>query len=190
MASANDTRRRERNASFWLPLPNAQYAGSRADSLMAPPADLRDRQHSPYRWVILAMVSLSGFVTMGFPIAGLSALFSEIAESLQLDLIQIGVIWGTGMVMGVFTAFIGGSLIDYFGTRRALVFMCLAAGVFSALRGLAVDFWSLLLFSFFYGTLQPVLPLNFIKLNREWFSSRQLGFAAGSCPWVSPWAPC
>lgn len=146
---------------------------------MTPPADLRDRQHSPYRWVILAMVSLSGFVTMGFPMAGLSALFSEIAASLELDLIQIGMIWGVTMAMGIFTAFVGGSLIDYFGTRRALVFMCLAAGVCGALRGLAVDFWSLLLFSFLYGTLQPVLPLNFIKLNREWFASRQLGFAAG-----------
>ncbi len=128
---------------------------------------------------MLAMVSLSGFVTMGFPIAGLSALFSEIGASLELDLIQIGVIWGVTMAMGIFTAFVGGSLIDYFGTRRALVFMCLAAGVCSALRGLAVDFWSLFLFSFLYGTLQPVLPLNFIKLNREWFASRQLGFAAG-----------
>jgi len=146
---------------------------------MTPPADLRDRQHSPYRWVILAMVSLSGFITMGFPIAGLSALFSEIAASLGLDLIQIGVIWGVGMVMGIFTSFLGGSLIDYFGTRRALVFMCLAAGLCGALRGLAVDFWSLFLFSFLYGTLQPVLPLNFVKLNREWFASRQLGFAAG-----------
>ncbi|MYD11788.1 MAG: MFS transporter [Chloroflexi bacterium] len=146
---------------------------------MRPPADLRDRQHSPYRWVILAMVSLSGFVTMGFPIAGLSALLSEIAASLELDLIQIGVIWGVGMVMGIFTTFIGGSLIDHFGTRRSLVFMCLAAGVFGSLRGLAVDFWSLLLFSLLYGTLQPVLPLNFIKLNREWFASRQLGLAAG-----------
>ena len=146
---------------------------------MTPASKFQDRQHSSYRWVILAMVSLSGFVTMGFPIAGLSALFSEIAASLDLDLIQIGVIWGVGMAMGIFTAFIGGSLIDYFGTRRSLVFMCLAAGVFSALRGLAVDFWSLLLFSFLHGALQPILPLNFVKLNREWFASRQLGFAAG-----------
>ena len=146
---------------------------------MPPRVDPGDRQHSPYRWVILAMVSLSGFVTMGFPIAGLSSLFSEIAASLDLDLVQIGVIWGVGMVMGIFTSFLGGSFIDYFGTRRSLVFMCLAAGVCGALRGLAVDFWSLFFFSFLYGTVQPVLPMNFIKLNREWFSSRQLGFAAG-----------
>lgn len=138
-----------------------------------------DRQHSPYRWVILAMVSLSGFVAMGFPITALSALFSEIAESLGLDLIQIGVIWGVGMAMGIVTGLVGGAFIDYFGTRRALVALCLFAGVAGALRGLAVDFWSFVLFSFMLGMAQPILPMNFIKLNREWFSSRQLGFAAG-----------
>ncbi|MDE2857886.1 MAG: MFS transporter, partial [Chloroflexota bacterium] len=146
---------------------------------MPPLIDPNDRQHSSYRWVILAMVSLSGFITMGFPTAGLSAMFSEIAESLHLDLIQIGVIWGVGTVMGIFTSLIGGSFVDYFGTRRMLVALCLATGITGALRGLAVDFWSLFLFSFLFGVVQPILPMNFIKLNREWFSSRQLGFAAG-----------
>ena len=146
---------------------------------MPPYVDPSDRQHSSYRWVILAMVSLSGFIAMGFPITALSALFSEIAESLDLDLIEIGVIWGVGMVMGIFTSLVGGTFIDYFGTRRMLVVLCLATGVTGALRGLAVDFWSLFLFSFLFGMVQPILPMNFVKLNREWFSSRQLGFAAG-----------
>ena len=146
---------------------------------MPPLIDQSDRQHSPYRWVILAMVSLSGFVAMGFPVTALSAMFSEIAESLDLDLIEIGVIWGVGMVMGIFTSLLGGTFIDYFGTRHTLVALCLATGVTGALRGLAVDFWSLFLFSFLLGMVQPILPMNFVKLNREWFSSRQLGFAAG-----------
>ena len=146
---------------------------------MPPLIDQSDRQHSPYRWVILAMVSLSGFVAMGFPITGLSALFSEIAGSLDLDLIEIGVIWGVSMAMGIFTGLVGGAFIDYFGTKRTLVILCLATGVAGALRGLAVDFWSFVLFSFLLGMAQPILPMNFIKLNREWFSSRQLGFAAG-----------
>ena len=34
---------------------------------MPPIVDQRDRQNSPYRWVILAMVSISGFIAMGFP---------------------------------------------------------------------------------------------------------------------------
>ncbi len=125
------------------------------------------------------MVTLSGFLLMGFPTTGLSALFSEIAESLQLDLIEIGVIWGVGTGMGIFTALLGGAFIDVFGTRRTLVALCLATGLFGALRGVAVDFWSLFFFSFLFGMVQPILPMNFVKLNREWFASRQLGFAQG-----------
>ena len=146
---------------------------------MPPVVDPSDRHDSAYRWVILAMVTLSGFLVMGFPTTGLSALFSEIADSLDLDLVQIGVIWGSGSVMGIFTALIGGSFIDQFGTRRTLVTLCFATGLFGATRGLAVDFWSLFLSSFFFGMVQPILPMNFVKLNREWFRSRQLGFASG-----------
>ncbi|MCY3979621.1 MAG: MFS transporter [Chloroflexi bacterium] len=146
---------------------------------MPPLVDPSDRHDSPYRWVILAMVTLSGFLVMGFPTTGLSALFSEIAASLELDLVQIGVIWGVGSVMGIFTALVGGSLIDQFGTRRTLVTLCLATGVFGASRGFAFDFWSLFASSFFFGMVQPILPMNFVKLNREWFRSGQLGFASG-----------
>ena len=146
---------------------------------MPPVVDPSDRHDSPYRWVILAMVTLSGFLVMGFPTTGLSALFSEIADSLKLDLVQIGVIWGVGSVMGIFTALVGGSLIDQFGTRRTLVTLCLATGIFGASRGFAIDFWSLFASSFFFGMVQPILPMNFVKLNREWFRSGQLGFASG-----------
>lgn len=125
------------------------------------------------------MVSLSGFITIGFPSTALSVLFSEIAAELDLDLVQIGVIWGTGTAMGIFTALMGGAFIDIFGTRRSLVALCLAAGMFGAMRGLAFDFWSLFLTSFFFGMVQPVLPMNFVKLNRQWFASGQLGFASG-----------
>ena len=34
-------------------------------------------------------------------------MFSDIAASLGLDLVQIGVIWGVGSVMGIFTAVLG-----------------------------------------------------------------------------------
>jgi len=81
--------------------------------------------------------------------------------------------------MGIFTSLLGGAFIDYFGTRRTLVLLCLATGITGALRGVAVDFWSLFFSSFLFGMVQPILPMNFVKLNREWFASRQLGFAAG-----------
>ena len=146
---------------------------------MLPRIDQSDRHNSAYRWVILLMVTLSGFIVMGFPTTGLSAMFSEIADSLDLDLVEIGIIWGTGSVMGIVTALMGGAFIDYFGTRRTLVLLCLATGITGAMRGFAVDFWSLFLTSFLFGMVQPILPMNFVKLNREWFASRQLGFASG-----------
>ena len=120
-----------------------------------------------------------GFHRHGLPTTGLSALFSEVADSLGLDLVEIGVIWGVGSVMGIFTSVLGGSFIDYFGTRRTLVLLCLATGISGALRGFAFDFWSLFITSFLFGMVQPILPMNFVKLNREWFASRQLGFASG-----------
>lgn len=138
-----------------------------------------ERYTSPYRWVILAMTTLTGFILMGFPSTGLSAMFSEVAETLQLDLIQIGLVWGVGSVMGIVTTILGGSLIDYFGTRRSLVLLCIAVGVTGALRSLSVDFWTLFLTSFLFGMFQPVIPLNMIKLNRQWFAPNQLGLASG-----------
>ena len=146
---------------------------------IAPSIDPSERQNSAYRWVILVLVTLSGFLVMGFPTTGLSAMFSEIAEGLGLDLVEIGVIWGIGTGMGIFTSLLGGAFIDAFGTRRTLILLCLATGVFGALRGVAVDFFSLFIFSFLFGMVQPLLPMNFVKLNREWFASRQLGFASG-----------
>ena len=134
---------------------------------------------SNFRWIILAMTALTGFIALGFQTTSLSALFSEIASSLDLDLIQIGLVWGVSSVMGILTTVIGGSLADYFGTRRSIVTLCILIGITGALRGLAVDFWTLFLFSFLYGMVQPMLSMNLVKLNRQWFSSKQLGLASG-----------
>ncbi|MCE2471074.1 MAG: MFS transporter [Anaerolineae bacterium] len=146
---------------------------------IAPTIEASERQNSGYRWVILAMVTLSGFLLMGFPTTGLSAMFSEVADTLDLSLVQIGVIWGLGSAMAIFTAPLGGAFIDAFGTRRTLVVLCLATGLAGASRGFAVNYESLLVFSLLFGMVQPILPMSFVKLNREWFASRQLGFAQG-----------
>ena len=143
------------------------------------PLDQSQRQESPYRWVILALVTASGFAMMGFPTTGLSAMFSEIADALDLDLVQIGLVWGVSALMGIFTTLLGGAVVDHFGTKRTLIALSLATGLFGALRGLSFDFWSLFLFSFLFGMVHPVLPMNFVKLNRQWFASGQLGLASG-----------
>lgn len=145
-------------------------------TMLSPSAE---RYESNYRWVILAMITVTGFVGIGFPTTSLSVLFSEVAESLQLDLFQVGLIWGIGTFMGIFTSLIGGPLIDYIGTRRSVIGICLMIGIFGALRGLATDFWTLFIFSFLLGIIQPTLPINLIKLNVQWFAPKQLGLSSG-----------
>ncbi|MGB1285826.1 MAG: MFS transporter [Aggregatilineales bacterium] len=134
---------------------------------------------SNYRWIILGLTALTGFAVMGFPTTALAVLFSEVADDLQLDLVQIGLVWGVGTVMGIFTTILAGSFIDYFGTRRSLVVLAILTGLTGLLRGFAVDFGTLFLFSFLFGMVQPVLPMNLIKLNRQWFAPQQLGLASG-----------
>lgn len=137
------------------------------------------RYETNYRWVILAMIALTGFIGIGFPSTSLSVLFSEIAESLELDLLQIGIIWGVGSFMGIFTAVIGGPIIDYVGTRRSIIVTCILVGLLGALRGFATDFWTLFIYSFLLGIVQVTLPIILIKLNLQWFAPRQLGLASG-----------
>jgi MFS family permease len=137
------------------------------------------RYESNYRWVILGMIALTGFIGVGFPSTSLAVLFSEIAESLNLDLLQIGLIWGVGSFMGIFTALFGGPIIDYVGTRRSIIVTCILVGFLGAMRGFATDFWTLFIYSFFLGIVQITLPINLIKLNLQWFAPRQLGLASG-----------
>ena len=61
-----------------------------------------------------------------------------------------------------------------------LVVLCLATGLAGALRGLAVDFWSLLLFSFLFGVVQPILPMNFIQAESGMVFFAAIGFG-GRC---------
>ncbi len=140
---------------------------------------VHDNQESPYRWVLLALLTATAFVLVGFPTTGFSVMFSEIAESLDLDMVELGGIWGVSSAMGIVTAFVGGILLDQFGTRRMLIGLCLATGISGAMRAFAGDFWSLFALSFVYGMFWPVMPMAFAKFNREWFASRQLGLAVG-----------
>ena len=136
-------------------------------------------QESSYRWVIVTMTAVTGFVGVGFPTSSLPVLFSEIAESLNLDLVQIGFIWGAVAFMGVFTVLLGGPFIDYVGTRRSMIIICVAIGITGLLRSFATDFWSLFAYSFLFGVVQAVLPVCLLRLNLLWFAPRQLGFASG-----------
>ena len=116
---------------------------------------------------------------MGFQITTLAVLLDEISDDLELSIFQGGIVLGITAFMGILTAIISGPLIDYVGTRRSIVVVCVLIGIAGAMRGTANGFSTLLLFSFLLGIFQPVLPVSLIKINRLWFGNHQLGLASG-----------
>ncbi len=132
-----------------------------------------------YKWYILTLAALTHTFTVAIPVMCLPVLFKEIAEDLNLNLVQIGVIWGIGALPSIVTSLVGGSIGDRFGTRRTLSIVCLLAGVTGALRGLSKDYITLGATVFLFGMVTPVIPMNVHKTCGVWFSKRQLGLANG-----------
>jgi MFS family permease len=115
-----------------------------------------------------------GMISMSMPV-----LFQEIAADLNMNLVQIGVVWGMTSLTGIVMGLAGGAIGDRFGAKRTLVVSCLAAGVTAALPGFAFNFASLAVASFLAGLFLSVIPTNVHKTCGIWFSGRRLGLANG-----------
>ena len=103
-----------------------------------------------YRWFILVLAGLTGTLAVAMPSMAMPVLFSEMSEDLGLSLVQVGMIWGTGSLAGLFTGLVGGAIGDRFGANRTLAVGCLALGLKSILLGLSNSFTTL--FGTVFGT--------------------------------------
>lgn len=131
------------------------------------------------RWYILTLSALTAAFTVAAPSMGLSVLFKEISSELQLDLVQVGLVWSIGSLPAIFTALVSGAVIDRLGPKRVLLFGVATVGLTGALRGLAGDFASLLVIILITGALTPLVTMTAYKINGMWFPSGQLGLANG-----------
>ncbi len=109
----------------------------------------------------------------------LPVLFDEISRDLNLDVVQVGIVWGIGALPGVITVLLGGIISDRFGPRPVLIVSCVLVGAAGALRAFAVDFTGMLALTFLFGFLSPVITTNGLRSVGLWFSREQLGIATG-----------
>ena len=132
-----------------------------------------------YKWYILYLVVFTNIFVVAMPAMGMSVLAKEISQDLDLSLVQVGFIWGIGSLPAVATSLLGGAIGDKLGPKRVLIVSSLLAGLLGALRGLSVDFVSMIVIVIVLGALIPFVPMNGIKLVGQWFPGQQLGMANG-----------
>jgi MFS family permease len=137
------------------------------------------QQDDKYKWVILAIALVTGTFVSAIPFSCMPVLFKEISDDLNLDLVQIGAIWGAGNLAGIFVSIIAGLLSDRFGVKNILIIFCILVGITGALRGLSNSFFMLAFTMFLNGIARLILPITVTKTIGLWFRGKNLGMAMG-----------
>ncbi len=132
-----------------------------------------------YKWYILILVVLTNMLVVAMPAMGMSVLADEISRDLNLDLVQVGIVWGIGSLPGILTSLLGGVIGDKVGPKRVLVIGSLLAGLLGAARGLAPNFLTMTILVVLFGALIPFVTMNSMKTAGQWFPPQQLGLANG-----------
>ncbi|MBN1439427.1 MAG: MFS transporter [Anaerolineales bacterium] len=134
------------------------------------------RNHPKYRWGILVFIAFTLALVITGPGSSLAVLFDEIGRDLNLSLVQIGMIWGSGSLLAIFSGSLAGALIDRFGPKRVLIAGILLLGTANAVRALAQDFPALLFIVLMAGGVVPMVSTSGFKISGIWFH-KQLGTA-------------
>jgi MFS family permease len=137
-------------------------------------------QSESYKWLVLTISTFTFTFVMAIPQMSLPVLFDEISTELDLNLVQVGWIWGAGSVLGILMGLIGGPIGDRFGPRRTLAVACLLIGIAGAARGLSNSFTMLTLTTLITGIAHWLIPMNIHKTCGIWFPKEQLGMANGA----------
>jgi MFS family permease len=138
-----------------------------------------EQGQSNYRWYILVLGTITHIFVASMPMFCMPVLFKEISLNLNLDLVQLGIVWGLANLPLTFGAFAAGLISDKFGATRTLGAASLLVAIAGSLRGVSGDFSALATTTFLFGLFGTPLALATHKAAGEWFSEKQLGLANG-----------
>jgi MFS family permease len=137
-------------------------------------------------WVILTLACVSLGLSSGLPLSSMPVLFKEISVDLNLDPVQIGLVWGMVSFGSIFLTPLGGLLSDRIGNRRLIIIFSLSAGLVGALRGFSNGFAFLMTTTFLWGLICfSMLPAinsaasSSVARNKQAFSQGLLAVGGG-----------
>lgn len=132
----------------------------------------------PARWLILFGVWFI-YSAFGLTAASIAPLVGRIEHDLAMSHSAMGSVMGAWQLMFVAAAVPCGIALDRLGSRWALTLgaLCIAASALG--RGLAGDYYELLLAVMLFGVGGPIVSAGAPKVIAEWFDGPSRGLAMG-----------
>ena len=170
------------NRSLFATLPNRTYivCVSTGQPATTPPQHATT-EANPYRWVMLFLVWLL-YASFGVTVATIPPLVEPIIDDLNMSSTQMGLVLGAWQFVYIFTALPLGAIVDRFGVRRSLGIGIIIVWVSLVLRGLAVDFYTLLFVVALFGVGGPIISIGAPKVVSLWFQGTSATWPPASIP--------
>jgi cyanate permease len=119
------------------------------------------------------------YASFGLAAGSIPPLVEPILEDLHLSYSEMGLILGAWQFVYIFTASPLGAIVDRLGVRRSLGLGIIVVLISLILRGLAQDFYTLLLAVALFGVGGPIISIGAPKIVSLWFQGNERNIAAG-----------
>ncbi len=133
----------------------------------------------PYRWVILAVSMLAGFIG-SYAQFQLPPLAYKLIPALHLSSSQFAALMGGPMTGAIFISILGGALADRYGVKNIVTAGLVLAVIGCTFRYAVSSFWPFFLLTVLAGLASALLASNLSKLFGAWFPPEQMGTVLGA----------
>ena len=133
---------------------------------------------SPYRWVILAVAMVAGFIG-SYAQFQLPPLAYKLMPALNISASQFAALMGGPMTGSIFVCLLGGTLADRYGVKNVVTVGLILAVIGCTFRYAVSSFWPFFLLTVLAGLASGLLVANLAKLFGAWFPPEQMGMLMG-----------
>jgi NNP family nitrate/nitrite transporter-like MFS transporter len=133
---------------------------------------------SSYRWVIVGVSMLAGFIG-SYAQFQLAPLAYALMPALHISASQFAALMSGPMAGSIVICLLGGTLADRYGVKNVVAAGLVLAVIGCTFRYAVTSFWPFLLLTVLAGLASGLLTANLPKLFGAWFPPEQLGMLMG-----------